>query len=53
MWGTWGWDIVTRQMASVETGQMLAAARGQMSSIPESSGSAWACGAFQELPAGV
>ena len=40
-------------MSAVETGQMSAAETGQMSAVPESSGSAWACGAYQELPAGV
>ena len=32
-------------MSAVETGQMSAAETGQMSAVPESSGSAWACGA--------
>ena len=43
----------TGQMSAVQTGQMSAAETGQMSAVPESSGSAWACGVNQELPAGV
>ena len=46
-------SVETGQMSAVETGQMSAAETGQMSAVPESSGSAWACGAFQELPTGV
>ena len=43
----------TGQMSAVETGQMSAADTRQMSAVPESSGSAWACGASQVAPAGV
>ena len=45
--------VETGQMSAVETGQMSAAETGQMSAVPESSGSAWACGALLEAPAGV
>ena len=31
-------------MSSVETGQLSAVETGKMSVVPESSGSAWACG---------
>ena len=37
-------------MSAVETGQMSAAETGQMSAVPESSGSAWACGACSGAP---
>ena len=37
-------------MSSVETGQMSAVETGQMSAVPESSGSAWACGACSGAP---
>ena len=37
-------------MSAVETGQMSAAETGQMSAVPESSGSAWACGVFSGAP---
>ena len=39
-------------MSAVETGQMSAAETGQMSAVPESSGFAWACGAYEVAPAG-
>ena len=45
--------LATEDMSAVETGPMSAAETGQMSAIPESSGSAWACGASQVAPAGV
>ena len=38
--------VETGQMSAVETGQMSAAETGQMSAVPESSGFAWACGAY-------
>ena len=37
-------------MSSVEAGQMSAAETGQMSAVPESSGSAWACGVVSGAP---
>ena len=37
-------------MPAVETGQMSAAETGQMSAVPESSGSAWACGVVAGAP---
>ena len=37
-------SVATGQMSAVETGQMSAAETGQTSAVPESSGSAWACG---------
>ena len=40
-------------MSVLATEEMSAVVTGQMSSVPESSGSAWACGASQEAPAGV
>ena len=43
----------TGQMSAVETGQMSPVETGQMSAVPESSGFAWACGAYEEAPAGV
>ena len=45
--------VETGQMSAVETGQMSAAETGQMSAVPESSGFAWACGAYGEAAAGV
>ena len=39
-------SVETGQMSAVETGQMSAAETGQMSAVPESSGFAWACGAY-------
>ena len=46
-------SVETGQMSAVETGQMSAAETGQMSAVPESSGFAWACGAYEEAPGGV
>ena len=46
-------SVETGQMSAVETGQMFAAETGQMSAVPESSGSAWACGTSQVAPAGI
>ena len=46
-------SVETGQMSAVGTGQMSVAETGQMSAVPESSGFAWACGAFQVAPAGV
>ena len=46
-------SIKTGQIFVVETGHMSAAETGQMSAVPESSGFAWACGAYEEAPAGV
>ena len=43
-------SVETGQMSAVETGQMSAAETGQMSAVPESSGSAWACGVFSGAP---
>ena len=43
----------TGQMSAVETRQMFAAETRQMSDLPESSGSAWAYGPFEEAPAEV
>ena len=43
-------SVETGQMSPVETGQMSAAETGQMSAVPESSGSAWACGACSGAP---
>ncbi len=43
----------TGQMSAVETRQMSAAETGQMSAVPESTGFAWACVAFEVAPAGV
>ena len=43
-------SVETGQMSAVETGQMSAAETGQMSAVPESSGSAWACGVFTGAP---
>ena len=40
--------FATGQMSSVEIGQTSAAETGQMPAVPESSGSAWACGVFSE-----
>ena len=40
----------TGQMSAVQTGRMSAAATGQMSVVPESSGSAWACGVLSGAP---
>ena len=37
-------------MSAVETGQMSAAETGRMSAVPESSGSAWACGVCSGAP---
>ena len=37
-------------MSGVETGQMSAAETGQMSAVPESFGSAWACGVLSGAP---
>ena len=44
--------VETGQMSSVETGQMSAAEAGQMSAVPESSGSASACGVRRKHPQG-
>ena len=46
-------SVETGQMSAVEKGQMSAAETGQMSAVPESSGFAKACGAYEEAPAGV
>ena len=46
-------SVETGQKSAVETEQMSAAETGQMSDAPESSGSAWACGASQVALAGV
>ena len=46
-------SVETGQMSAVKTGQMSAAETGQMSAVPESSGFAWACGAYEVAPAGV
>ena len=43
-------SVETGQMSAVETGQMSAAEKGEMSAVPESSGSAWACGALAGAP---
>ena len=43
-------SVETGQMSAVETGQMSAAETGQMSAVPESSGSAWACGVCSGAP---
>ena len=43
-------SVETGQMSAVETGQMSAAETGQMSAVPESSSSAWACGAYSGAP---
>ena len=40
-------------MSAEETGQTPAVEAGQMSVVPESSGFAWACGAYEVAPAGV
>ena len=40
-------SVETGQMSAVETGQMSAAETGQMSAVPESSGLAWASGAYR------
>ena len=45
--------LATEDMSAVETGPMSAAETGQMSAVPESSGFAWACGAYEVAPAGV
>ena len=45
-------SVETGQMSAVETGQMSAAETGQMSAVPESSGSAWACGVMRSSPQG-
>ena len=37
-------------MSAVETGQMAAAQTGEPCSVPESSGSAWACGVCSGAP---
>ena len=44
--------VETGWMSAAEIGQRFAAETGEMSAVPESSGSAWACGASQEAPAG-
>ena len=41
------------QMSAFETGPMSGVEIRQMSAVPESSGSAWACGASKVAPAGV
>ena len=41
------------QMSAVESGHMSSVETGQMSAVPESSGFAWACRAFEVAPAGV
>ena len=43
-------SVETGQMSAVDTGQMSAAETGQMSAVPESSGSAWACGVLAGAP---
>ena len=45
--------VETGQMSAAETGQMPAVETKQMSAVPESSGFAWACGAYEVAPAGV
>ena len=45
-------SVETGQMSAVETGQMSAAETGQMSAVPESSGSASACGVRRKHPQG-
>ena len=42
--------VETGQMSAVETRQMSSAETGKMSSVPESSGSAWACGVCTGAP---
>ena len=42
--------LATEDMSAVETGPMSSAETGQMSAVPESSGSAWACGVCSGAP---
>ena len=42
--------VETGQMSAGEIGRMSGAETGQMSAVPESSGSAWACGVFSGAP---